>query len=275
MSVYVLGINEYGADRYSAANGKESGEIKKWRYYMIFENNYLPQFRDADRDGNVGLRGYMNIFQDMATRYMYEIQKGNDILPEVYGIAWMYTKYRMHISRKADFTGNLNMKTWIPEEKSSAVIHQNLLISRNGEEYAKGCVESCLFHISKKRLVRLKEIDFPMNIAENIEFGMPGFQKLPVVLDGMEYVYTHQVRYTDLDKTGHMTNLKYVDLFLNVFDSKFFEEYRIGEFELHFLDQCFESERIHVYKKIFDGGISLLAVHEDKVPCAVAGIWEK
>lgn len=242
---------------------------------MIFEKNYLPQFRDADRDGYVGLRGYMNYFQDMATHYMHNIQKGNDTLPEEYGIVWMYTKYKLHISRKVDFTGELEMKTWIPEKKSSAVIHQNLLISRGGEECARGCVESCLYHLSKKRLVRLKEIDFPAGIAENREPDIQDFQKLTVDLEGMEYVYTHQVRYTDLDKTGHMTNLKYVDLFLNAFDSDFYEDFQIEEFELHFLDQCFEGEVIHVYKRMLDGGISLTAVHDNKLPCAAAGIWKK
>ena len=242
---------------------------------MIFEKDYLPQFREADRDGNVGLRGYMNYFQDMATHYMHNIQKGNDTLPDEYGIVWMYTKYKMQIRRKVDFTEALNMKTWIPEEKSPAVVHQNLLISRGGEACAWGCVESCLYHLSRKRLVRLKEIDFPMDIAESKEFEMKGFQKLSVDLDGMEYVYTHQVRYTDLDKTGHMTNLKYVDLFLNAFDSKFFAEFQIGEFELHFLDQCFEGEVIHVYKRIFDDRISLIALHDSKIPCAVAAICGK
>lgn len=242
---------------------------------MIFEKNCLPQFRDADRDGFVGLRGYMNYFQDMATHFMHNIHKGNDTLPEEYGIVWMYTKYKMHVIRKVGFTGELNMKTWIPEGKSTAVIRQNLLITGNGEECAWGCVESCLYHISGKRLVRLKEIDFPTDIAESRACGIQGFQKLPADPAGMEYVYTHQVRYTDLDKTGHMTNLKYVDLFLNAFDSKFFEEFQVGGFELHFLDQCFEGEVIHVYKKRADGGISLAAVHDDKTPCAAAVISRK
>ena len=136
-------------------------------------------------------------------------------------------------------------------------------------------MESCLYHITKKRLVRLKDIDFPAEIAERQESDTQKFQKLPVDLEGMEYVYTHQVRYTDLDKTGHMTNLKYVDLFLNGFDSKFLEEFEIGDFELHFLDQCFEGESIHVYKKISDGRIFLTAVHDNKVPCAAAGIWKR
>ncbi len=239
---------------------------------MFFEKDYFPQFREADRDGYVGLRGYMNYFQDIATHYMHNLHKGNDTILDEYGIAWMFTKYKMHISRKADFTKELHMETWIPEGKLSGIVHQNLLISRNGEECARGCVESCLYHMSKNKLVRLKEIEFPEGLAENREFDIRSFEKLPVGLDGMEYAHTHRVKYTDLDKVGHMTNLKYVDLFLNAFGSKFFEKFRIKEFELHFLNQCFEGETIHVYKKTELGRTSLLAVHENKLPCAVASM---
>lgn len=242
---------------------------------MIFKKNYLPQFREADRDGYVGLRGYMNYFQDMVTHYMYNLGKGNDTLPEEYGIVWMFTKYKLQLKRKVDFSGELTMETWIPEGKLTSVVRQNFFISRNGEECARGCVECCLYHISKSRLVRLKEIDFPTDITENKEFEVHGFKKMPVELEGMEYVYTHQVRYTDLDKTGHMTNLKYVDLFLNAFDSKFFEGFVVEEFELHFLSQCFEGDVLQVYQKKTGEGISLAAVREDKTPCAAACIWGK
>lgn len=237
---------------------------------MIFEKNYLPQFREADRDGNVGLRGYMNYFQDMVTHYMHNIQKGNDTLPEEYGIVWMFTKYKMHVSQKVDFSDELHMETWIPQGKLLAVVHQNLLISRNGEECARGCVESCLYHISKKRLVPLKGIDFPVDVTESRKFEIEDFHKLSAESNSMEYVYAHQVRFTDLDKTGHMTNLKYVDLFINAFDSEFFKKYQIVDFELHFLSQCFEGEVIYVYKKMIDEGIYLVAVHEDKRDCAIA-----
>lgn len=236
---------------------------------MIFEKNYLPQFRESDRDGYVGLRGYMNYFQDMATHYMHNLEKGNDTIPEKYGMVWMYTKYKMQVFQKADYTGELTMKTWIPQGKLSAVVRQNLLILRNGEEYARGCLESCLFDLSKNRLVRLKEIDFPTDITESMEFDMPGFEKIPAEADGMELAYSHKIRYTDLDKTGHMTNLKYIDLFLNAFDSSFYDKFRIREFELHFLNQCYEGETLNVYQKL-SGEKVFLTASRDNVPCAAA-----
>lgn len=235
---------------------------------MIFQKEYLPQFREADQDGLVGLRGYMNYFQDVATHFMHNLHRGNDELPERYGIVWMYTKYKMQVLQRADFKKELLLETWIPPGRLAAVMRQNLLISRDGEVYAKGCLESCLYHISQNRLARLREIAFPADTAEFRACVMPEFEKLSA--EPGDYCYTHQVRYTDLDKTGHMTNLKYIDLCLNAFESHFFEQFEIQEFELHFLEQCFEGEELQVYRTDTGGGIRLTALHGEYTPCAVA-----
>ena len=63
----------------------------------IMEYDYMPQLREADENGYIGIRGYLNFFQDAATRHMHDFGKGNDTIPEQYGICWMYTKYRMHL----------------------------------------------------------------------------------------------------------------------------------------------------------------------------------
>ena len=56
---------------------------------MPFEQTILPQYRDADPDGLIGLKGCMHYFQDIHTYYMHSIHKGNDELPEQYGAAWV------------------------------------------------------------------------------------------------------------------------------------------------------------------------------------------
>lgn len=47
---------------------------------MPFEQTILPQYRDADPDGLIGLKGCMHYFQDIHTYYMHSIHKGNDRL---------------------------------------------------------------------------------------------------------------------------------------------------------------------------------------------------
>ena len=49
---------------------------------MPFHQTIYPQFRDADPDGLVGLRGAMRYFQDIHTWFFHAIDKGNDVLPQ-------------------------------------------------------------------------------------------------------------------------------------------------------------------------------------------------
>lgn len=230
---------------------------------MVFEKDYMPQFREADPDGFIGLRGYMSYFQDVATHYMHNLDKGNDVIPEKYGISWMYTKYKLHIIKEADFTDVLHFETWVEKKKSAAVVSQGLKISRNGEAYAHGRLESCLFDKKAGRLTRPNAIELPEGIAIERQAGVEPFTKIPRTMDGTKYCYTHKVCYTDLDKSGHMTNLQYVNLLLNAFDSGFYKTHRITDFEIHYVSQCFEGEEIRVYAEEGEKGVRLLAVHAD------------
>lgn len=230
---------------------------------MIFRKEYMPQFREADASGFVGLRGYFNYFQDVATHYMHNLGKGNDTLPEEYGICWMYTKYKMHIRKEADFTAPLEFETWAEQEQSTVRVWQDFVVSRNHEIYAEGRVESCLYNMETQSLSRLMEIDYPMNQADERTISLAPFSRFPKKIADMDYRYTYTVRYTDLDKSRHMNNLLYINLFLNAFDLEFFEQNRITDFEIHYLNQCFCMEDIEVYVKQEEDRILLAGIKKD------------
>ena len=40
----------------------------------IMEYDYMPQLREADENGYIGIRGYLNFFQDAATRHMISVK---------------------------------------------------------------------------------------------------------------------------------------------------------------------------------------------------------
>ncbi len=231
---------------------------------MILKTEYMPQFRESNHNGKVGLRGYMNYFQDTATYYMHNLGKGNDTLPEEYGIAWIYTKYKLHIESEADFTAPLQFEMWTEKsDKPMLCVWQDFVITREEKIFAYGRMESCLFDTKTQRLSKIDAIDYPVDETIEKEIPLNSFVKLPKSYEDMECCYTAMVRYTDLDKSMHMNNLLYINLFLNAFDSQFFENYEITDFEIHYLKQCFEKEELEVYRKIKDRVIELAAVKKD------------
>jgi len=117
--------------------------------------------------------------------------------------------------------------------------------------------------MQSQRLCKLEAIDYPVDETMGKEIPLNNFTKLSKRYEDMEYCYTETVRYTDLDKSKHMNNLLYINLFLNSFDSGFYEKYKIKDFEIHYLKQCYEKEELDIFRKINDHVIELAVVKKD------------
>ena len=50
---------------------------------MPFEQTVHPQYRDAEADGLIGLKGAMHYFQDIHTWFMHSLHKGNEEIPDM------------------------------------------------------------------------------------------------------------------------------------------------------------------------------------------------
>lgn len=239
------------------------------------KTEYLPKLRETDDNTRVGIRGYLNYFQDMATGHMHLLGKGNDTIPDDYGICWMYTKYKMHLEQEADFCP-IDLETWIETTRFPGVIHQALEISRDGAVFARGRLESCLVDIRTQRLAKSAAIEFPADVFEDRHPDVAPFTKLPkTVAEDMEYRYTHTVRYTDLDRNRHMTNLRYIGLVMDAFDSDFYHTNVMTDFELHYISQCYEGEEIKIYRKNTPDGWLVSCAHPDSGAAAAALITVK
>lgn len=92
--------------------------------------------------GLIGLRGCIRYFQDIHTWYMHDIDKGNDVLPERYGVAWVYTRYRLRVFHKLDYTEPATLTTWMEPYRQPVLVKQNLRIHQHGALAAQGKLES-------------------------------------------------------------------------------------------------------------------------------------
>jgi medium-chain acyl-[acyl-carrier-protein] hydrolase len=237
---------------------------------MIFTQEVKTLFRDADADGKVGLRGYMNYFQDMSTGYTCLFDKGNDTIPQKYGICWLYTKYRLHINRPTTFGEPLKLHAWQEETSSHARIDIDCMFEDAEGPVLEGRLESCLFDIAKQRVALPADVEYPADVAERRTVDVEPFRRISRSTEGLEQNFVHTVRYAELDNNGHMTNLRYVEMFIDAFDRAFYRRHRIADFEIHYLKQCFEGEQIRVLSSLEGNQAHLAAVAPDGSVATVA-----
>ena len=105
---------------------------------MIYRKEYFPQFRESDHTGLVGAGGYFEYFQDAVTAYMHTLGKGNDTLPEDYGICWVFTKYKLHIEKRTGYDSPLELASWVENPRPSVRFHQAFTVSRGRSSWPRG-----------------------------------------------------------------------------------------------------------------------------------------
>ena len=239
---------------------------------MPFEQTFRPQYRDADADGLIGLRGCMHYFQDIHTWFMHSIGKGNDVLPEQYGAAWVYTRYHVSLRRKLDYTDTVLATAWMEPYRQPVLLNIDCVLRQHGEIVATGKLEKCLFSLTRQRPLRLSAIDFPEGIPEESEAAnaIPDFIRLEKTAEGMAERYRRAVRVSDLDKSRHMTNLRYIDMYLDAYDAAFWRAFDPREMEITFLSQCREGEELTVLSREEEAAVRLAAVHGDGSLASVA-----
>jgi len=86
----------------------------------------------------------------------------------------------------------------------------------------------------------------------------------------MEERYRRIVRVSDLDKSRHMTNLRYIEMFQDAHDSGFWQAFGADEVQINFLSQCREGESLSVCSRMEGNQLYMAALHEDGKLAAIA-----
>jgi acyl-ACP thioesterase len=201
---------------------------------------------------------------------MCSIEKGNDVIPERYGAAWIYTQYHVSINRKLGYDAPLLLRQWIQPYRRPLLLTLNSTIEQHGEIVASGKIETCVFDLNRQIPRRLNSIEFPDNIAEEINQEIPSFLGLDKSTEGMTECYQKTVRVSDLDKSRHMNNLRYIEMFQDAYGSDFWSEKEPRQMEIRFHSQCKEGEVITVGSRIDDMGVHFAAQHQDGTIASVA-----
>ncbi len=236
----------------------------------VFKCTKAKQFREADADGYIGLKAYLDYFQDVAGGYMHLQGRDNTIIHERYGAAWLYLKYHIKLFERTDYENDLDIECWIEKTGHPAGVTHDMEIREAGRLLAVGKLESCLIDMESKRIVRPSAIDLDPELSLDRHAEGVDFSRLSVAIPPGEPVYEHVVRYSDLDNNDHVNNLRYIPLMQDAFDDAFHREHVLEEMEIQYKKQCLFGEKLSIYKSKEDDLYRVLAVKEDGSTAACA-----
>ena len=193
----------------------------------------------TDHTGHLRLSGLLSLAQEAA---VYAVEHDLELTPDKTfekGIAWVVARYHFEISRLPVYEEECDIHTWQSKTLAFFFTRNFEFIDSKGDAFIKG--SSAWTLIDKKSRQAILPQNYGLatpDVKTGREIPLPTFLRI----DPKENVITLRSTYRDTDFNGHMNNVRYLDVcmdlipldFLNThipvsFDIAYKKEFRLGE----------------------------------------------
>ena len=211
-----------------------------------------------DLNDRLSAKSILNLFQDVAGIHADEIGVGyEDMLAK--NLYWILSRIKFDILKMPAPNQTVIVETW-PHEKGRIDFDRDFKISsEDGETLVIGTSKWCVIDTKTRSLQRTENVNYNGEICPDVNYEEK-FGKVIVPSDGLEKVFTHEVRFSDLDHNKHMNNTNYALLVAAAVRNQIF-----SHFEINFSSECVLGDNIVVKHTKTEEGEFVVGTNADKV----------
>ncbi|MBN1780832.1 hypothetical protein JW948_06895 [bacterium] len=239
----------------------------------IWQERFNVHTYEVDALGKMSLPVLGSLLQETASRHANDLNWGYASLIQKNCI-WVLTALKIEMTAYPEWDDTLMIETW-PSGKNRLYYFRDFRI-KNEQEQTLGIATTnwLIIDIDSRRPAR-PEITEPFDFTElGTVFPEPP-RKWPVSED-ITVIETVSVKFDDLDINNHVNNIRYFDWMLRSMEADFRKKHRLRSFEIHFLSEALENDRIQVALKQESGHFEHLLKQEDsgKSVAQARSSWE-
>lgn len=216
----------------------------------FFEYTEELSVNTVDVERKITLMHIFEILQLLANENAERSGYGFEALLKNNNAFWVLTKIRLKAYKLPVHRERINCKTW-PIKPNKLTLERDFEIrDKNSETAVSATSEWCLIDAQTRRIKRIDGnevmpgIDY---IEQRALLGEYSRQKVEVTQE--DFCYERVIRTTDIDMNGHANNTKYIAMAVDCFTTEFLKQNRVAEYEIHFVKECTEGDKLSVYLK--------------------------
>ena len=213
-----------------------------------FSAIFYPSVADIDLNYKHKPSFILNCFQIIAEEHAMLLNAGYEYMKSNYNVYWVLSRIFVEIYKYPKYTEKLKFTTWPLEPKPVECIREYIIEQEDGEVIGKGKAMLLILDADTHKLKPVKSIN--MAAPEKFKEEMLNKCRLDKILPEKlsEPVYDTQIRISDIDINKHVNNAKYADYMFNAFSSCDFENFEILSFQINYLNEAKEGDKIYITK---------------------------
>ncbi|MCM1437952.1 MAG: thioesterase [Roseburia sp.] len=211
--------------------------------------DYEIRYTDVDVSDNLKLSSLLSLMEESACLSAEELGFGYSVLqPKNYG--FIMVNWYIDMYRAVKLGDVLTVHTW-PIKPKRLIVLRDFELYVGSEKVGVVTSRWCLVNLADFKLLpssaalsdKLEYNDFRAVEVSNV--------KIPEA-DGLKYVYSKAVTYSDYDHYNHVNNTKYADFLLDAFTVGEMRGKSYSNVRITYVKQSKEGEKIDFYKAVLD-----------------------
>ncbi len=206
----------------------------------IYSQDFALRTSDFDCRGQIKPSAVLDLFQEVAGAHAIELGLGfDDLLKKE--LIWVIVKVKFAVINDIQEHQKVTVKTWPLPAGRVTLQREYRIEDENGKTLVKGTSEWVTVHSEKRRIVPPTNV-YPLEeYCEDKMFE----EKLVKVPDFTDISVKSEVtsEFCDLDRNGHVNNIRYADYVLNALAPK---EQKIREFQIDFHREIMSGMKISI-----------------------------
>lgn len=217
--------------------------MKNWHTEKLTINDTNINFNSV-----VPVSELIKMFQVATFNHSHKMGLDHESMIQHSNAFWVITKIKLQINHDVQTQEKLSVTTWTHELGAVRAL-RDCVMKVNNSVKVKGVSEWCCLDLDSRKLRKLSTIKYPDLEIEKTKLNNLVFSNIKENVEEKDFVYSHIVRSTDIDLNNHTNNMVYNNLTLNAFSVEELKQFKIKEYEVYFVNESYEGDKIKIYKK--------------------------
>jgi medium-chain acyl-[acyl-carrier-protein] hydrolase len=226
----------------------------------MFRYDFHIDYSRVDNLARLSLDSIFDFTQIAITEYFKSINFDNLTMKNKYNYAWVISKTKLKINSIPMWGENVYSKIFISNIRPVKTDVETIFYDLDGNELIVIKDEMCIISLDSRKVVKLSEIGFDKIEVSNSVLDSP-YESIDMT--NLEKFDNIKVKYCDIDCTNHTNNVSYIRFIMNSLGIEFFNNYKIVNMDLRYLNESRINESLDIYKSNNNNTLDILIKRED------------
>lgn len=217
--------------------------MKNWHNEKFIIND-----TNLDYSEHVPVNELLKFFQIATFNHSNFMGLDHESMIEKSSAFWVVTKMKLVVNDNIYSGDKLSVTTWTHELGGVRAL-RDCVMKVGHSLKVKGRSEWCCLDFETRKLRKMSSIHYPNLSMEKTNNLKIDFSNPKIDVNENDLAYSRMIHSTDVDLNNHTNNLKYNLIALDALSLNELNSIIIKEYEIYFVNESYEGEKIDVYKK--------------------------